>query len=238
VTPWIRGRVRRRRSDVDERHQDTEFVEIKSAELSGIFAAPPWLRDFGVMAWLLVGVVVLLVGAVWLLSVMSTIVTPVVTAAIATAVLSPLVGYLERRRVPRAAGAALVFLLIAVLGALILVMILTGIGNQTGNLTDKLQDAAHKIQGWLEDVGVSADSAQHANDDASSSVSSGFHALVNGLETGINALASLAVFLAFTSLSLFFLLKDGPTIKAWAERHLGVPEPVARTIMDRTAGAL
>ena len=30
-------------------------------------------------------------------------------------------------------------------------------------------------------------------------------------------------FLSLTALSLFFLLKDGPAIRAWAERHLGVP---------------
>jgi hypothetical protein len=45
--------------------------------------------------------------------------------------------------------------------------------------------------------------------------------------TGIGALASLAVFLSFTALSLFFFLKDGPVIRAWAERHLGVPRPSA-----------
>ena len=31
-----------------------------------------------------------------------------------------------------------------------------------------------------------------------------------------------------TVLSLFFLLKDGPTIRCWTERHLGVPTDVAQ----------
>ena len=43
----------------------------------------------------------------------------------------------------------------------------------------------------------------------------------------------MAFFLSLTALSLFFLLKDGPMIKAWAERHMGVPENVARTISGR-----
>ncbi len=47
-----------------------------------MFAAPRWLRDLGVMAWLLVGVTALLAGPVWLLSLTQTIVIPVVTAAI------------------------------------------------------------------------------------------------------------------------------------------------------------
>jgi predicted PurR-regulated permease PerM len=46
------------------------------------------------------------------------------------------------------------------------------------------------------------------------------------------------MFLAFTALSLFFLLKDGPQIREWAERHMGVPPAVASTIFGRTAGAM
>ena len=33
-----------------------------------VHAAPGWLRDLGITSWLLVGVTLLLVGAVWLLS--------------------------------------------------------------------------------------------------------------------------------------------------------------------------
>ena len=63
-------------------------------------------------------------------------------------------------------------------------------------------------------------------------------ALLDGLGTGIKKLSSLAFFLALTALSLFFLLKDGPEIRAWGERHLGVPLPLARTITQRMLEAL
>ena len=45
-------------------------------------------------------------------------------------------------------------------------------------------------------------------------------------------------FAAMTILSLFFLLKDGPAIRSWTERHIGVPAPVARIITDRTISSL
>ena len=67
----------------------TAALDVEPEDLSGMFAAPNWLRDLGVMAWLLVGVAGLLVGAIWLLGLMTTIVTPVVTAGILAAVLSP-----------------------------------------------------------------------------------------------------------------------------------------------------
>ena len=41
-----------------------------------------------------------------------------------------------------------------------------------------------------------------------------------------------------TLLSLIFLLKDGPTIRAWVEDHSGVPKPVAQTISQRVLGSL
>jgi predicted PurR-regulated permease PerM len=231
----IRGRLRRRRGDGGE---ETEFVEIDPGELAGVFAAPQWLRDLGLMAWLLVGVAAFLAGAVWLLTLTQTIVVPVVTAAIVAAVLSPLVGALERRKVPRGAGTAIVFLLIAVLSVLIVIMIMAGIASQSSELNATLQNAADKIQTALEDVGVSSDSARQATDDAGSSLTSAFNALLNGLGKGISALASLAVFLSFTALSLIFLLKDGPQIRAWAERHLGLPPPVAHTITGRVLTSL
>jgi hypothetical protein len=51
--------------------------------------------------------------------------------------------------------------------------------------------------------------------------------LLNGIGTGISAVASLAVFLSFTALILFFLLKDGPVIRDGTERHTRASRRVA-----------
>jgi putative heme transporter len=118
------------------------------------------------------------------------------------------------------------------------VMVVGGISSQASSLSPKLAQGADKIQAWLQDLGVSSDSAQQANSDAGAGLSKGFHALLTGVATGIEALASLAVFLSFTALSLFFFLKDGPVIRAWAERHLGVPRPVGHIVVSRTLQSL
>ena len=96
LRPTLHWRVRH-----EGGHGETEFIELDPGELSGLFAAPPWLRDLGVMAWLLVGVTALLAGTVWFLSLTQTIVTPVVTAAILASVLAPLVRVAQES--PRAA---------------------------------------------------------------------------------------------------------------------------------------
>jgi predicted PurR-regulated permease PerM len=212
--------------------------EIAADELTGLFAAPPWLRDLGMIAWLLVGITLLVVGVVWLLSLTHTIVMPVVTAAIVAAVLEPVLSLLRRRGVPRGAGAAIVLLAVIALAVGLTVLILTGIGSQGAELRSDLHGAADKLSGWLQDAGVSADKADAAKNDASDGVSSAFHVLLVGVGAGLSALASLAIFLSFTVLSLFFLLKDGPAIRDWAERHAGVPRSVAHVIAGRTLQAL
>ena len=223
----LRGRVRRQPPAAGEkRGEPTYFVDLEPGELSGVFAAPSWLRDFGVLAWLLVGIAALMVAAVTLLALTNTIVIPVVTATIIAAVCAPLVRRLAKH-MPRAAATVVVFLSLLAVGVGVVVLVLGGIVSQASTLQSTLQQAVAKLQDALKDAGVSADKAQQASGDASKTVSDAFHALLEGLGTGIGALASLAVFLSFTALSLFFLLKDGPQIRAWTERHMGLPPAVA-----------
>jgi predicted PurR-regulated permease PerM len=234
--PTIRGRLRRDRSGGEE--QKGEYVEIDPSELTGVFAAPRWLRDAGFTAWLLVGISVFLVGIVWLLLLTHAIVLPLVTAGVIAAVAGPLVGWLHRHRVPRALGAALVMFGIVAAGCLAVYLILTGITSETSSISGHLTSGADKIEGWLKDLGVSNGNAQAANQDASSGASDAFRGLIDGVATGIGALSSLVFFLAMTALSLLFLLKDGPSIRSWAERHMGVPSDVAHTITERTQQSL
>jgi predicted PurR-regulated permease PerM len=212
--------------------------EIRPEDLVGVFEVPQWVRDLGLASWLLVGITLLLIGIVWLLSLTATIVMPVITAAIMAAVMSPLVRLLQRRRVPRGAAAALLLVLIVVCGAALTALIVGGIAGEAQALKGNLADAADTARGWLQDAGVSAGAAQDAEDNASAGISDAFHLLLGGVAAGLSAFASLAVFLSFTALSLFFLLKDGPVIRAWTERHMGLPASVAHVVTGRTLQSL
>ena len=217
---------------------EDEVIEVEPGALSGIFAAPKWLRDLGFSSWLLVGAGAALIGAIWLLAQTQTIVMPVITAGIIAAVALPLVDWLRRHGIPRGVGAALVFLLIMALGAAVGLIVLTGIASQADSISERLREGANEIESLVRDLGVGASTAANATADTDSSVGAGFEALTHGLVGGIDRLASLAVFLSFTALSLFFLLKDGPTIGGFVERHLGVPAPLAHSILGRVASSL
>jgi len=221
-----------------KRPAEEEALELEPGALSGVFAAPRWLRDLGFSAWLLVGAGAALIGLIWLLSLTQTIVMPVITAAIIASVASPLVGWLNRHRLPRGIGAALVLLLIIAIGFGVGLIVLTGISSQADGLSARLQEGASQLESWARDLGVKAPTAADANSEASASVSGAFQALTQGLLGGIDRLAGLAVFLSFTALSLFFLLKDGPAIGAFVERHLGVPPAAGHSMLGRLAGSM
>jgi predicted PurR-regulated permease PerM len=233
----IRGRLHRGGSGERAGPED-EFVEIDASQLTGVFAAPSWLRDVGLTAWLLVGVALFLAGAVWLLSLTDTIVTPVIAATVVASVSSPLVGWLQRHHVPRPIGAILLVVAGILLGAAVVVIVLVGITSELDSIKAQLADAKNTIEGWLKDLGVGAGTAESAKEDASSSASQAVSALLDGIGAGLSKLSSLVFFLAMTVLSLIFLLADGPKIRAWGERHMGVPLPVARTISSRTLQSL
>ena len=108
VRAMIRGRLRRHGAGEGAGSPaEEQVVEIDPAELSGVFNVPGWLRDIGLMAWLLVGVTLLICGLVWLLALTQVITVPVIVAGIVAVVGSPLVAWLQGHHVPRALGAAL-----------------------------------------------------------------------------------------------------------------------------------
>jgi predicted PurR-regulated permease PerM len=202
-------------------------VEIDASALSRVFSAPIWVRDLGLLAWFLVGVAILLVGMTWLLALTSTITIPVVVGAILATVAGPLVTKMQARGVPRLAGAALVLLGILALGVLIGLLVVGGLVEQSSEIKSSLNQAVDKIESWASDVG--ADSSSTADNATSGATASG-KTLLQGIVSGIEGLTSLVFFLTFSAFATFFLLKDGPVVRRFVDRHLGVPATVATVI--------
>ena len=215
-----------------------DVVALDAADVRPDFATPGWLRDLGGSAWLLAGVGVVLVGAVWIASLTNTIVTPVITAAVIASVLSPVVGWMRARGVPRGASAGLLLLAVVAVAVAVTLVVVGGITGESAALSEHLSQARQTLTGWASDLGVQPGQAQSSDQDVSAAVGKAVPALLHGLGSGIAGLSSLVVFLSFTALSLFFLLKDGPTIRAWVERHMGLPAPIATTVSRRSLQSL
>ena len=205
-------------------------------DLARMFAPPDWLRDLGFLAWFLVGVGILLFGAIWIFATISTILVPVIVGTIAAAVAGPLVDALQRRKVPRAAGAALVLLMLLALGVIVLLLVLGGIVEQGDQIKTYASQALDKVEGWANDVG--ADDTSEAKKDVSSAVEGAGSTLLHGLASGIQGLTSLVFFVSFVLFSTFFLLKDFSSIRGFVDTHMGIPVPVATTVTDNVLNSL
>lgn len=200
------------------------------------FAVYETLQRLGSMAWLIVGIVLVLVGAIWVLGQTSTIGGPLVAGAVIAAVAAPAVAALTTRRVPRVAATAMVLLALIAVGVLVVVLVLGGVSSQSAHISGTASRAVDKVQGWLEDVGVT--SAGNAAQDVKKAVPEIRHTLLTGLAHGISGLTSIIVFLGFTIFSTFFMLKDGPSMRRWAEHHMGLPLPIAQVVTGNTLHAL
>jgi predicted PurR-regulated permease PerM len=206
-----------------------------ASERSVQAATPTWLRDLGFSSWLLVGFLLIVLGVIWLLNLTSTIVMPVVLAGVLGAVAGPLVGKLERHRVPRIAGAILILLGLVAIGVVIFLLVFGGISSNSSEISSKLNNSVDTIQGWLNDLGIDK---KDATNDVKKDLPEIKTTLLSGVSKGISGLSSLVFFLAFATLSTLFVLKDGPVMHRFINRHMGVPEPTANIVTTNVAKSL
>ena len=205
-----------------------ELSPLEAGQLSSVFTPPRWLRDLGRTSWLLVGLFLLVVGIIWLLGTTQTIVGPVVAATIVATVMAPLVRLLTAHRLPRAAAAAIVLLGVATLAFLVVLVVIGGITSQGTVIGRHATDAANKAEGWLKDLDLNESGASTAKSGVEKDVPKIISALTTGVIHGIQGVTSIVFGLSLAALSLFFLLKDGPSMRAWIDRHLGVPQPLRK----------
>jgi putative heme transporter len=229
----IRPHLQRRRRTPAEADGATQ---ISAREVVHMFAPPQWLQDLGLLAWFLVGLGLVMFGLIWILGEISTIVSPVVSGTIIAAVAGPAVSWLQRRGFARAAGAGVILLLVLVIAVVVFLLVVHGIVANGDQIKALATGAADKIEGWASDAGV--DGTSSANEGVKSSVPEIGETLIKGVAGGISGLTSIVFFLSFTLFSTFFLLKDGPTVRRFVNRHLGIPVEVANVVTGNMLSSL
>ena len=220
---------------------DDQVISLDEAQLeqlSGVFAAPRWLRDLGIASWLFAGAFIVLAGVIWLIGATAEITGPVVVAFLLACVTQPVVRWLGRHHIGRAGAAAIMVLSFFALAIIISLMVIGGISSQSSDISSTMSSAGDTISGWMQDVGISSSSSSSSTDTAQANTTDAVKTLIDGIATGISGITSLILGLSFTMLSLFFLLKDGPSMRRWVDEHLGVPKPVGHTITGDVIVAL
>ena len=154
-----------------------------ASERNAQFSAPTWLRNLGFSSWLLVGFVLIIVGLIWLLAETSTIVMPVILAAVIGAVAGPVVGWLERHRVPRIGARSSSCSGSSPSACSSSVSSSAAYPPTRATSRRRLNQSLDKIQGWLHDLGV--DNAQSAKEDVQKAAPEIRTTLLSGVATGI-----------------------------------------------------
>lgn len=215
-----------------------QYITVDASALDSFFVAPKLLRDAGFTAWFIVGIVLVACSLVGLLALTATIVMPVLVATIIAAVTAPLVSKLSSRGVPRIGGAIFVLLIIVAIVIGVSYAVIAGILSDSAQISKQLNAAVSQVTDWLGKHGVDQKQADKLGSSTSESTADAAQSFLNGFTQAISIATGIAIFLAFMFLSLVFLLKDGPMIRAWGERRMGVPQPVARIITGRLIGSM
>ena len=137
---------------------------------------------------------------------------------------------------PRAAGAAIVLVGVVVMVVVIVALVIGGIADQSAQIKNSLTSSLDTVAKWFNDVGANDTSA--AQNDVAHAIAGSGGTVLRGIASGIRNLTSLIFFLTFTGFSIFFLLKDGPSVKHWMDRHLGLPVELATLITNNIMRAM
>jgi predicted PurR-regulated permease PerM len=201
----------------------------------------------GILAWAGIGVIVLAYLVLRLVVYVNPVVPPLLLAVVVVYLLNPVVTALERRGVPRLAGAGVVYVLFICLVALAISLLVPVVTRQVGQVVDHFpsyvanaQDQIRRIAarfGQEPDFRLDADQVQRwlAAGDNPQAVTR----YITGLRTFTTSLLSGLVIFVIGPIMAFYLLVDLPRLQRGA---MALVPPArreeVRSLMERISGAV
>lgn len=182
------------------------------------------LVRLGIGAWTTIGVVIVVAGVLWSLSLISSALTPFVMAGILVLLLRQPVRRLERRGVPRALAVVIWYLIGAAVLTVFSAFVVPALGGQIGEFLEDFPGYYERAQSfWLQlqnqFSGVVIPTWAHqALDDISSTITAQFGAWSSALASGVvsagGAAASFLFNIVFSLVIAFWVLRDMPLMRA------------------------
>ena len=164
----------------------------------------------GVLAWSFVGVVVATIIVVTAFSYVSEILLPLLFAAVLAVIFKPMVGSLQRRGLKPSLAAGLIVLGLLILMAVVLVATVKGVLDQTDEIGASVDAAIDNASDELSIDQSSLEDARAATEEAGPTIAEG---VLTKFVEGINSLLGLVSGLILGALIMYYLLKDGSTLR-------------------------
>ncbi|MEW6904438.1 AI-2E family transporter [Trueperella pyogenes] len=225
-------RRRRRERDVVE-DQISQIHADKATGTWGGMVAPPreigtalgvphWLAKYGLGAWLLVGIALVVVAVTWVLSAVTQVFLGVFLSFVLTAVLYPIVNWLSRY-IPRGLATALSMIFGFVVFGGMLTYVIYSVANEWDSLASKFQDGVGSILDvFSHDALPWHLSRQELSEAISNAVSRGTEWVQQNAGTVAQTVmanaSSFAVVMTILALAIFvtaFFLAQGPQMWLW-----------------------
>jgi predicted PurR-regulated permease PerM len=169
-----------------------------------------WGPKLGIWAWSFVGVVAALIIIAFALGAVSEIVLPMTFAAVLAVCFKPMARSLQRRGLKASAAAGVVVLGLLALGTLVAVGTVRGVVDQTAAISASVDAAIDKAVAEVDADQASLETLRTSIEGAAPTVSDGF---LTRLSEGINKVVGLAGGLVLGALIMYYLLKDGSSIR-------------------------
>ena len=201
----------------------------------------------GIAAWCGIGVIVLGYLLLRLMVYVNPIVPPLLIAVAVVYLLNPLVSALERRGVPRAAGAGIVYVLFLCIVALVVSLLVPVVSRQIGSVVDHFPDYLADAQAAIRRLGARFGQEPNFRLDAEQvrqwlSAGENRQAVtryLTGLRSVTNSVISGLIIIVLGPVMAFYLLVDLPRLRRGAMTLIppGRREEI-RGLMDRIGQAV
>jgi predicted PurR-regulated permease PerM len=176
------------------------------------------VRQVGVTAWTIIGLLVLLVVGISLLAGLSELMLPLAFAVMLGAAMYPLARRLQQWMKPAPAAAVVLGGSLVAVGAVI-VFTVRNVVQQTGEIAAQIDHSLDEIATNTDSVGLDAaalEALRKAVAAAGALIAKGLLTLVVG---GVGAIAGFVAGTVLAILIGYYMLKDGPLIKDWLVRQ-------------------
>jgi predicted PurR-regulated permease PerM len=197
-------------------------------------ARPARVPKLGIWAWCFVGLVAAAVIVAIALGAVSEIALPLTFAAVLAIIFKPLVGILQRKGLKPSLAAGLVVLGLIVLMSAVVVATVKGVTEQADQISNVTDQAMDKAADQLDAAGVdqaALDDARAATEGAAPAIGTGF---LTKIVSGIGSIIGLVSGLILGALIMYYLLKDGTTLRRTLVTK--IREPALRAEVDDFIG--
>lgn len=188
------------------------------------------LERFGKASWWALSLVLLIALAFYLLQRFGSFILPSLVGIVLATTLSPVVGWMERHRVPRLLGAVIVSLLIVLVLVALAWAAVVIVVDQSAQIWRTLTDASSQIDRWLGGSGTTVDTLAKLQKIIAGLRSGAAGGVLPLALQGVRQLYDLAVAVFLAGGFSFFFLWEGPLVRRWISGQLSLPKEVGLRI--------